>query len=213
MNERRLGDVLATRGLSPRWWGSLVAAWLAVAVFARVSLPLKFPFDAQDKMIDSGVVVGLVVPIAVMTQLLDEGSPQLVAGAARRLRRSRWLMAGGYVALAAVGGLVVGLLAPAPRLLVLGDALLLAGLSVFGAGLLGARLAWLVPLSVTMVVSAPGLVPWSANLPYRTESACEVLMIALVVAGAGLATYGRFGAYGVAIEQTIRRADADIVEG
>lgn len=185
---------------------------MALAVFGLVTLPLKFPFEAQRELVDSGVIVGLVLPLVVMSRILDEGPHQLVVGASRALARARLCWVGGYAGAVAVGSATAWWIAPVPFSLFAADALFLAAVTVLGVGTLGSRLGWILPLASALVASAPGLVPWQANLLYRQGHAAILLLIAAIVATAGSAGYARFGSLGVIKGNTVRRADAALTD-
>lgn len=181
-------------------------------MFSLVSLPLKFPFEAQREMVDSGVIVGLVLPLVVIARVLDEGPPQLMVGASRALGPARLGWVCGYAVMVAVGSAAAWWLAPVPFSLFTADALFLAAVTVLGVGTLGSRLGWLLPLAIALAASAPGLIPWQANLLYREGQAGALLLITAIVAAIGCAGHVRFGSLGMVKDNTVRRADVTVTD-
>ncbi|QCX28743.1 hypothetical protein [Nocardioides jishulii] len=188
---------LAVRRLDDGWWlGAMGLSWLALALFSWAALPLMFPFEDPRTFVSSGTVVGLVLPLALMSAVLVEGPPALVATSSRRLGASRTAWSCGYVlvagALASLGaasfGLPVGILAA--------DALLVATLNVTGVALLGTTRGWIPGAAVVLLVSVPGLVPWSSNWLYRVDRATGVLAVSALVGVVAVALFVRFGALG-----------------
>lgn len=202
----------AVRGLTSRWLCYMAGAWLGLGVFTFVALPLKFPLEAQDEMVDSGVVVGLVVPLAVMSRILDEGPVHLVASAARNLTAVRLGWATAFLCVACIGSVVAWTIAPVPFSLFLSDTFFLGAATVLGVGVLGSRLGWLLPLVVTLVASGPGLIPWQSNLLYREDTSIVLLLLAGAVTVLGLIAYGQKGSLGLLSARAPWLPNAPIVD-
>ncbi|GGD13640.1 hypothetical protein [Nocardioides daphniae] len=188
---------LAVRRLDNGWWiGAMAASWLALALFNWAALPLMFPFEDPRTFVSSGTVVGLVLPLAMMSAVLVEGPPALVATSSRSLGVSRGAWSLGYVlvsgALAALVAASFGL----PVGILTSDALLVATLNVVGVALLGVARGWVAGATVVLLMSVPGLVPWSANWAYRVDRAAGVLAVAALVGIVAIALFIRFGAMG-----------------
>lgn len=168
-----LGDAgaawCAAHHLRPRWLAAVLASWACHGVFAAVSIPLDYPYEERGHVIDTLVVVGMVLPLAVVAVALDEGPDELVRGAARSLVLCRLGLAAAYLAVVLGMAAVVAIVAVLPLFLVIIDAAFLASLTLLGAGVLGAERAWIPAAVVAVVVSAPGLLPWSLNVMYHVE--------------------------------------------
>lgn len=184
----------------------MMAAWACLLVFALVSVPLKYPFEATGQVTDSGVIVGLALPVLAMSGLLAEGPAHLVACAQRSLVMPRSGSVVALLALTCVGAGMVGLLSRVPTSTLLNAALLVCALQVLGAGALGLRVGWTLPLGTVLVFSAPGLVPWRYNLFYRTPPEPWMQLVALALMLVAAAMYVRFGSYGVRLGEAARRS-------
>lgn len=183
------GALFAAHGVTVRWLIGICAAWCAVTLFDLVTVPLLHPQEAHDQMIDTGIVVGLVLPVVMGARLLDEGPAHLTRTASRRLGLARfgWAIA---VTGASIGAAtVVAAVVPVSSPLVITDAALLMGASTLGAAIVGARLAWIFPFATVAVFSAPGVVPWEDNLLYRASTADDTGWVALGIVLCGLAAY------------------------
>lgn len=183
----------AVHGITIRWCGSVVAAWLGVSLFAAVTVPIKYPFEAVGTVVDSGVIVGLVVPIAVMGTVLHEGPRDLVAAAARSLLLPRLALLGALYTTVAVASLIAALLASLPVVIVIVNSLLLAALLTIAVSFIGVGLGWILPVACTFVFSAPGLIPWDYNAMYRRDVSgayVGVLVTSLVIGAVAYATRG-----------------------
>ena len=172
----------------------IILAWIALAGFTYVSLPLKYPYQASTQMIDSGVVVGLVLPLAVMSRLLDEGPSHLVTTASRRLATARLAWAAAFTLGTFVASTATYLATPVPYSLFVSDALFLSALTVLGTSLLDSAAGWTLPLCAALIGSGPSLIPWQANLLYREHSGSKPLLLTLVVRLLGFISYSRLGA-------------------
>jgi hypothetical protein len=200
----------AARGLTRRWAAVIAAAWLSVLLFAAITLPMKYPQELHGRIIDSGLVVGLTIPVAAMARTLDEGAPHLVKTASRALARNRASWAGGMLAATATLAAGLSALLPVPAVLMVADSLLLAAVAVLGAGLVGGDVAWVPPLVLAGVASAPGVVPLSVNVLYHHDQAGLTLLIAIVTAVTGVAVYARRGSVGPERRGRAWRVDAHV---
>jgi hypothetical protein len=190
---RHRSDTLAAwrsaHHLTPRWLGGVVGAWLCHGVFAAVAIPLDYPYEARGQVIDTGVVVGLVLPIAVVAVALDEGPDYLVRGAARSLLLVRFGLAVAYLEVVAGMAAVVAVVAALPLLLVVLDAVLLASLTLTGTSVFGVKGGWIPAAAAAVIVSAPGLLPWKLNLMYHLEVGRPFVVAVLGLGVAATAIY------------------------
>lgn len=200
----------AVSGMNRRWLSLAVASWLSVAVFASISLPLKYPYQTGEEVVDSAVIVGLLIPTIVASQLLQEGPIHLVGGASRRPLLLRLIKAMALLSISLIGGAVAHLIAPVPALLVIGDSVLLAGLAILGTGAIGLRYAWAVPTFVVVICSSPRIIPWQFNLLYRADSQQYIALVACVTGILGLCAYCCYGSYGLQPSRAMRRPDQDL---
>jgi hypothetical protein len=189
--------VLAAHRASWRSALALIVSWVALAGAARVSLPLQYPYQALDQMISTGVVVGVVLPVGVSVLVLDEGSQQLVAGASRRLARSRAMALGAYLAVTLLGASSAATAVSVDSGLFVGDAVFLSACALLGVSALGIRLGWLFPAAAALIASAPGLIPWQANLLYRHGYADDLMPYTAGLLAMGAVGYVRGGAGGL----------------
>lgn len=194
-----LATLLAARRVTPRLLAVLAAAWLTLFAFASVTVPLKYPYESPGvELMDSGVVAGLVAPISVLGRTLDEPCLQLLAAASRRTWRERLGWAALVLALTvAVTALMTPIL---PRVvsgqLLVADAALLSGVSLATGGFIGGDLAWLGPLTLVGIASAPGLVPAQWNALYAASNTQLAWILAVLSAILGAATYACRGSAG-----------------
>jgi hypothetical protein len=188
------------------WRGAvaLVASWVALAVAAKVSLPLQYPYQALDEMISTGIVVGLILPISVSVIVLDEGPAHLVAGAARRLIWSRALSAGAYAVVTLLGAVSAASAVNVDFDLLVGDAMFLSATALIGVSALGLRLGWILPTAVALVASAPGLIPWQANLLYRHGYADHLAPVTVGLLAVGAVGHLCVGSGGLGAQRMLR---------
>lgn len=191
------GNVRLVHNLERRWFTTAVGSWLALWLFASISLPLKYPYEARGQVVDSGVVIGLLVPLAVMNVVLYEGPADSVRTAARRLVDVRLAVCLGYFALAALSATAMAWAVSLPVQLVLADALLLGALNIAGTALLGVRLGWTLAALVAFTMSAPGLVPFEFNAFYHRDVGSVFLAVVAVIATVATLLFIRTGATGV----------------
>jgi len=204
----RACDVLAARGMTVRWWLTWVASWAAVSGFAGVAVPIEYPYQAHFDFVPSAVVVGIVAPIAVGAIALGEGPSDLVAGHSRRLGMVRLAAVTGFAAVGIAGSWSLAGLVDLPASLVCEDAVLLTGLATVGVAVGSPRLGWVLPLTCVLVFSAPGLIPWQANVLYRLELQSVRLVVDLAAVTAGVASYGLLGS-GAAVRGAELRRSSD----
>lgn len=177
--------------------GASLASWAGLCAFAAVTIPLKYPFDARGQVVDSGVVVGVLVPIAVLNVLLDEGPPELVRASARPLGRERIALATVLLVLVAALSWAVARTAALPTGLVCCDALMLQSLTVSGAALFGGRRGWVLAAAAAAAMSAPGLVPWELDVAYHRDVASGYAAAVALAAVTSTGLYAVRGASGL----------------
>ncbi len=190
--------ILRVHGLNRRWATWSTATWLSVYLFGAVALPLRYPAELLGEVVATGLVVGLILPAVAVSRLLDEGPAFQVLTAARPMLTSRlgWSSAV-LVGQTAVAALVASGMSTTPQLLVVADALLLTAAAALSVALFGSSLAWLLPLLLVSVFTAPDVVPWSVNVLYRHSLAPVTFGVAAAVSVAAVATYAFTGSVGL----------------
>lgn len=184
----------AAHNVGPKWLAGAGGSWVALWLFASITIPLKYPYEARGQVVDSGVVVGLLIPLAVMNVVLDEGPRDLVRASARRLSPYRLTLAIGYFLTVALMSATMATASALPTSLVVTDSILLASLSILGTGLLGVRLGWAPSAAVAFTMSAPGLIPWHLNAVYHRDVGPEFVVIVVTLAVTAIAVFAQTGA-------------------
>jgi len=183
--------------LERRWWAAWAFSWLVLVAASAVTIPFMYPYDLAEDFIDSGVVVGLCLPILVAARILREGPVEQVLTAARPLWG--WRLGAGFVfttatvAVAAVAGLAI----PVNHVQLVLDSFVLVGAGLTSAGVLGARGTWVGPVTLVTVSSAPGLLPLQYNLLYRVTAHQELALCGVALLLLGGVGYARWGSIGV----------------
>ncbi|WP_418058483.1 hypothetical protein [Pimelobacter simplex] len=194
----------AAHGLSWRWGGGVVASWAAVSLFAAITVPLKYPYEAIGTVVDSGVIVGLIVPIAVSGTVLFEGPRDLVRLSARSLAPPRIPLLAAVYAVTCLAAGVTAWAAALPVAVVVVDAMLLAALLAVGVSLLGVGLGWILPGLCTFVFSAPGLIPWDYNVLYQRDVSATYLVGVAVALIVGLVAYALCGSRDRVVDRSLQ---------
>jgi hypothetical protein len=206
------GAVAAAHRLSPTTSAVFVGSWAALVLATRVTLPLQYPYEALDQMISTGVVVGLVLPIAATAIVLDEGPPEIVTAAARSLVVPRASAVVLYAALVGAAASSLASVVPVDFALLVGDAAFLAAKALIGVCLLGLGLGWIVPLATALIASATSLIPWQVDLLYRHGHADELAPITAGLLSLGLAGYVRLGSMGLLGRRATRTSAGQLAE-
>lgn len=89
--------------------------------------------------------------------------------------------------------------------MVFADVMLLLGLGVVGAVLMGAQLAWIAPIAVALVRSTPGFIPIEANLPMRIDRAGTVMLTAPALLAVAACLFVAFDDYGLSKDRLLSR--------
>jgi hypothetical protein len=208
--------VVVLRGrelLDPPWLLLSPASWIAVVLASAITVPLKYPYEATDDLIDSGVVGALLLPIIVGGRVLREGPAEQVLTRARGL--SWWRFAAGtfFVVASAGQSAVASLLMPVNHAQVLLDALVLTSAGLVSAALLGVQFLWLVPVLAVATSSIPGLMPLHLNLLYRLSAQNELAATAAALAVVGVALHMMWGAGGLlGTRRSVADREADYTE-
>lgn len=178
--------VAASRGVS---WGVILMIALSVLAalgMSHVAVDLRRPEDQNfaGETLNSAVLAGLILPVAVLTRLLQDRMAWAVVTSPRNVTRQRagWFIC--WECTAFVCAVAVGTFAPASQhpILVSADLAFLAQLGMIGAVALGAPLGWLIPTIVALAFSTPGIVPIRYNYLALASRAHVVAMDAALLA-------------------------------
>jgi hypothetical protein len=202
----------AAHGVTLKRVGVMLGCWALLIGFARVALPIQYPYEALGEMIDTGLVVGLVLPLTVSVSLLDEGPVELLSGVARTLALYRLASCALYGAAVAALSCLAALTVRVSMGLLVGDAMFLGAVAVIGVSTLGPRLGWTPLLAVALVASAPTLIPWQANWLYRRGQSAELVPVTLALFAVGSFLYAHFGSAGVLAQRRLRVTGESQVE-
>lgn len=178
------------RGLTWKTAVALGVSCAAALVAATVSVQLRTPADQLyvGPVLDTAILVGLMLPVAVLASLLEDKSPWLAITSPRAqpLLRAAWLGVLVAVTLCVGGLLAAAVPAQIPGSLIFADFLALFALALGSAVVLGRPLAWLPPAALALACSTPGLVPLASNWLVLADHAARVTWLglaALVVFG------------------------------
>ena len=194
----------AAHSLTWRWAAAVVLSWASVSLFASITVPIKYPYEALGTVIDSGVIVGLTVPIAVSGVVLFEGPRELIRGSARSLFVARVALLAGVYVTTLVAALATAVASSLPVAIVVVNSLLLVALLAVGVSLLGVGLGWILPLVCTFVFSAPGLVPWDYNVLYQRDVSSVYLATVLTALVVGMWAYATGGSRERIIDRSVQ---------
>lgn len=192
---------LGYRGVDRQFVMTLMVAIVAAWAATHVTVELRSPADRliEAPVLDSAVVIGLVLPIAVMARTLQNRLAWLTETSPRTPMKHRavWLIILTVSASVIAGSIAV--LAP-PQLLsglMIIDFFLLLGLAVWGAVLFGASLAWLPPTIVALLASTPGIVPVGLNVLANGATQRVAVALAITVLASGCVAYLALDDYGI----------------
>lgn len=193
----RLG---AARGLSGRTLLSLAASVSIVTLTAMVAVGIRTSAGAvaAGATIDSAVLVGLIAPAAVLSQLLQDRAAWLLETATRKARRVRLLWFVSLCTLAALSCLACVLLTAAnvDTFLLAADFTLFFAISCAGALVLGGPLGWTPAAALALAASTPGLIPFEWNYVAQASYAIHIWCVSgalLVVTGAAFVALDEHG--------------------
>lgn len=177
--------------------GTSATSWL----LGKLTLQLRTAADVmvESPVLDRMILVGLVLPVAVIVRCQEDRCAWLLATCAR----PAWVIRAAY--LASVYAISLGLAAALAwttsgqqsHLLVFSDFALLLGLGSAAAVIFGAQLAWTVPAAVALACSTPGLIPLAVNAPARADQAWNILCAGGFLLTLAFALFLRFDDYGL----------------
>lgn len=196
-----LAWLLSSRGVDLRYLALLIASTMTAWLATEVTVELRTPADraVQADTLDSAVLVGLVLPVAVLARSLQNRLAWLAETAARSVRTERAIWFGLVAGVGAVlcAGIVV--LAPDQLLttLIVCDFFVLLGLAVLCAVTLGAGRAWVAPSVAALVFSTPGVVPVRWNVLANGDLQSSAIALAVVLLVSAAVAYVAFDDYGL----------------
>lgn len=164
---------LAAHGVTVRGAVGYLLVWIAVVLASRVSisvLGIELAPPASSPL-DTVAVLMLILPAAVLTRCLRTRTPELDRTRSRARQPVAALWAGFLASVAVVSSAAVsGLLHPAfSTRLFHADWFLTIGLCILLGTVLTTTVSVMAVLAIIAVFSAPGVVPWQANLLYNLE--------------------------------------------
>jgi hypothetical protein len=206
---RELRLLAAVRGVRWQTLAWLVVAVVVAVVASRVSILLRTPADRQlvSPGLDTGILVGLTAPVAVLGNLLHDRAPWLLATSARPARGPRvlWLATLTTAAIALGWGMALVIGPQVSRLLVFADFSLLYALAVLTGVLAGGQLSWLCPALVAVVASTPRSLPIHLNVVVQAKYDTQVLGAAALALAIGGVLFVVFDEYGLSREARLFR--------
>lgn len=182
--------MLAARGWNRQSAAILLAATLGAYLLGHVSIELRSgtEYSLSVEVLDRLVLLGLAIPVAVLVRQLEDRAAWMFETGARRKYQDRAAYLALVIGCSLAGGACMAWAYSGSGFasLVFADAVLLLGLGIVGAVLMGAQLAWIAPVAVALVCSTPGFIPIEANMLMRIDRSGTVMLAAwalLVVAG------------------------------
>lgn len=194
--------IARARGLAAKVVLAFAVAILVALASAEVAVSLRSPSDraVTSPVLDSGILIGLCAPVAVLTWLIEDRLAWMSVTGCRDLRliRLRWFLALLVCAVASAALLAEVIPHQQSRVLIVADFSLLFGLGLLCAVTCGARLGWLAPAGTALGCSTPGLLPLAVNWPVRADHTGAVVAVATICTLAGGVLYVLLDDYGFA---------------
>lgn len=164
---------LAAHGVTVQGAAGYLLVWVAVVLASRVSisvLGIELAPPASSPL-DTVAVLMLILPAAALTRCLRTRTPELDRTRSRARQPAAALWAVFLASVAVVSSAAVsGLLHPAfSTSLFHADWFLTIGLCILLGTVLTTTVSVMAVLAIIAVFSAPGVVPWQANLLYNLE--------------------------------------------
>lgn len=173
--------------------GLTLVSLMILALLSDLSASWLFPGEQRGSYVESLSIVGTLVPLTVLSGVLDEGLPSVVLTARRSLIAERLGWATGFVVVLTGGVAGVAALVGLPTEHFARVSCLLAGVSLLGLAMVGLRGAWVAPAAVVAVVSTPGLVSLRYNFIYSLALEDELTVATICLLVSGLIVYARRG--------------------
>lgn len=192
----RGGDLEAywrARALSRRDALVMLAAWMFPVVVSGLGVPLRRDGTDMPAEIDSLGVLAFVVPVAAAMRLLEEGPVSLVRTRVRRLTWPRALIATLTVVVTGAGAAASATVVSLPLQHSIALVVTQSSLGVLGTTGLGPTRGWLMPGGLTLLATAPGVVPWRGNLFYNGQRTGELTLLAVTLTAVAVMAYARSG--------------------
>lgn len=190
---RTIASRLEVHGVDRRFAALTLGAFVAFGSSSQLSALWLFPNEQNGTYVDSLSIAGVLVPTAVLSQVLAEGLPSVAITARRRLAGDRAAWAAGYAVVLVCGVAGVSAAVKLPWAHMACVAVLLAGLSLTSVVYAGVRLGWVAPSIFVAAFSAPGVVPFDYNMLYRVTTEGILAVASVTVGAAGLLLYAARG--------------------
>lgn len=190
-----------SRGVDGRLLAALFLTVVAAIGAASVAFQMRTPADQQASglTLDSIVLLGAVLPVAVLARTLRDSSAWLVATSPRSLlaQRAAWV-AVLYGSALGVALVITWPLAQAQLpAVVFWATLVLFDTAVLSAILFGSNATWLLPGATALICSTPGLVPLKYNWLVAADRTEELAYTAIVLGLVAAAAYVALDEYGL----------------
>jgi len=184
---------LSARGLTRSACAGGAAAWLLPLLVARFGVPLRG--DARDlpAELDTMSVLAFVIPITAGLRLLDEGPPSLLRTRSRTFRTLRIGIVLAIFAQCAASAALIAWFAQLPGAHLIAVVLAQNALGIIGSATLGSGRFWVLPGSLTLLATTPGLLPWEINASYNQKLTAQMSVLAAVLIGFAAAAYLTWG--------------------
>lgn len=190
-----------SRGVDARLVATLILTVVAAIGAASVAFQMRSPADQQvpGVTLDSTVLLGVVLPVAVLAQTVRDPSAWLAATSPRSLfaQRAAWIAALYVAAIGVAAGIAWPLAQAQLPSVVFWATLVLFDTAVISAILLGANLAWLLPGATALACSTPGLIPLKYNWLVSASKIAELAGTAIVLGLIAATAYVVLDEYGV----------------
>ncbi|MFN8098246.1 MAG: hypothetical protein U0Q21_08175 [Dermatophilaceae bacterium] len=184
---------LSSRGLTVSGSAAAAATWLVPLLVARFGVPLRGDGGDLPTELDTMSVLAFVIPISAVLRLLDEGPPALLRTRARVLRKLRACVVLVTLALGAANAALIARFDGLPVKHLVAVVLAQSALGVLGCCALGSGRGWIVPGTVTLIATTPGLLPWEINAVYNQQLTATMIAIAGLLTILGVTAYVTLG--------------------
>lgn len=171
----------------------MLGVWLCPMAVVGLGVPLRRDGSDLPAEINSFAVLAFVIPVAALLRLLDEGPNGLVRTRRRGLALLRVVVAAVTILLTGALALVIAAVVSLPSRHVVALAIAQSAMGVAASTVIGSSRGWLVPGALTLLATAPGLVPWPANLVYNAQQTTALARLAGLLSVVAVAAYGRWG--------------------
>ena len=126
-------------------------------------------------------------------RLLDEGPPSLGRTRSRTIRTFRIGIMLAFFAQCAASAALIAWFAQLPRAHLIAVVLAQTALGIMGSSTLGSGRGWVLPGSLTLLATTPGLLPWEINAIYNQKLTAQMSVHVALLIGFAAAAYLTWG--------------------